>query len=532
MKAIKDGDFRGLPISRASTAVNMTGSWKFFRPHLVSKNSPCREACPLQIPIAAYLGRLAEGKPSAALALLREFNPMPAVTGRVCPNFCQNACNRMEFDEAVSVGELERYLGDLGLEQAPDPVTVNRTEKIAIIGAGPAGLSAATFLARRGFKITLFEQAPAAGGLLRYAIPAYRLPRAILNREIDNLLKSYQIDLKCECRIGPDETSQLATEYSRIIWAPGLQSSRLPAAWPRLPLIKGALEVLSAISRGADINGQRFLVVGGGNAALDTARSLRRLGKEVEIIYRRTLAEMPAYAAEIKQALAEGLVIHTEEVIENVKPLTTGLQLFIHKSRKINEQIGAGEFLRTATADCLIAAIGQESDLRFNEHNNFITAGDFAHGAASVAEALASGRRAAETVLQQLGILPVPENITPDLKSKSRIEYKQLQLDYYAKKPAVKMAELDSLSRKENFSEIHQTLSSEQMQIEIERCFHCGSCTACGICWFFCPDVAIALDREESDLESRVLFDYDHCKGCGQCAAICPRGVIEMEEDN
>ena len=531
VKAIQNGDFSGLPISATSTAVNLTGSWKFYRPHLVGKDSPCRQACPLHIPIAAYLDVLASDKPSQALALLRDYNPMPAITGRICPHFCQSACNRQEFDETILIGDLERYLGDLGLEQRHRPSAKERAEKIAVIGAGPAGLSAAVFLAREGLKVTIFEKAPAAGGLLRYGIPAYRLPRPILDREIDNLLDSYDINLRCNREIDPSELLQLKKEYHDIIWAPGLQHSSLPTQWCGIPQVKGALELLAAINRNEVIDGQRFIVVGGGNAALDTARSLLRLGKKVEILYRRTIAEMPAYEEEKKQALDEGLVIHENKVVGTVETIAETLQMNLHQAQPNNGRISTGTLLKTVAADYLIAAIGQKSDLDFNNHNSIIKAGDFAHGAASVAEALASGREAAETILSQLEIAPSVD-ICKGSENPVVVENEQLHLEYYSRKPAISVPELDPQTRKGNFSEIRQGLSQEQIKSEVERCFHCGSCTACGICWFFCPDVAIAIDREESDPNKRVLFDYDHCKGCGQCAGVCPRGVIELEEDH
>ncbi len=531
VKAIQNGDFSGLPVSAGSTAVNLTGSWKFFRPHSVIKDSPCRQACPLQIPIAGYLDKLEKGKVSEALKLLRDYNPMPAVTGRVCPHFCQNACNRQEFDEAVLIGDLERYLGDLGLEDRHPKCTNQRSEKIAVIGAGPAGLSAAVFLARQGLQVSIFERTPAAGGLLRYGIPAYRLPRNILDREIENLLASYNIELHCNREIEPTQMAQLKKDYHEVIWAPGLQNSSLPDAWCSTLRVKGALELLAAINRGEDIAGQSFIVVGGGNAALDVARSLKRLGKQVEIIYRRTIAEMPAYAEEKKQALDEGLLIHEQEVVEKIESKENILQLNIHQAHNHEAQISAGNFLRTFAADYLIAAIGQESNLSFDTSETIIKAGDFDHGAASVAEALASGRRAAESILEKLEINSAI-NLNNNSENPIVVENRHLHLDYFTKKPAINVPELKSSVRKDNFSEIRQSLNLTQIQSEIERCFHCGSCTACGICWFFCPDVAIVIDREEDDPAKRVLFDYDHCKGCGQCAAICPRGVIEMEEDN
>lgn len=531
IKAMQNGDFRGLPISATSTAINMTGSWKFFRPNLAAKESPCRQACPLNIPIATYLDRLANDKPLEALALLRDFNPMPAITGRICPHFCQSSCNRQEFDEAVLIGDLERYLGDFGLKHLYPPSDKERTEKIAVIGAGPAGLSAAVFLARKGLKVTIFEKAPSAGGLLRYGIPAYRLPRSILDRELENLLTSYNIDLQCNRNIKSAELVHLKKEYHNIIWAPGLQCSNIPTPWSGIPQVKGALEILAAINRGEKIPGKHFIIVGGGNAALDTARSLKRLGKDVEIVYRRTIAEMPAYAEEKRQALEEGLLIHEEVVVEKIASAGQNLDIEIHHAQKDGKLISSGDFLRTVTIDCLVAAIGQESDPELINTDKLIKAGDFDHGAASVAEALASGRRAAESILKNLKIT-TDTNLSNSQEKLAVATYENLHLDYYTKKPAINIPELDCLNRKNNFSEIRQTLNLEQLKSEIERCFHCGSCTACGLCWFFCPDVAIAIDKESSDPDRRVLFDYDHCKGCGQCASICPRGVIELEEDN
>ena len=535
VKAIQNGDFTGLPISADSTAVNLTGSWKFFRPHLVPKESPCRLACPLNIPIAAYLDKLASDNTSEALNLLRDYNPMPAITGRVCPHFCQSACNRQEFDEAVLIGDLERYLGDLGLDNPHSTNIEKRAEKVAIIGAGPAGISAAVFLARKGIKVTIFEQAPLAGGLLRYAIPAYRLPREILDQELNNLLGSYNIELKCNHRIEPSKLALIEKEYHHIIWAPGLQRSSRPAPWRNISKVKGALELLAAINRDEVIKGQHFMVIGGGNAALDTARSLLRLGKKVEIVYRRTIAEMPAYAEEKKQALEEGLVIHEKIVVGTIEAGET-LQINLHQAQDHDGRISEGDFLKEVEADYLIAAIGQESDLDLNDFslndlNSINKAGDFAHGAASVAEALASGRRTAETILQNLEITS-SLNANTESENPAVVESKSLHLDYYNKIPAISVPELDIKNRIDNFSEIRQSFSPEQMKSEIERCFHCGSCTACGICWFFCPDVAIAINREESDPDKRVLFDYDHCKGCAQCTVVCPRGVIEMEEDH
>ncbi|MCK5914972.1 MAG: NAD(P)-binding protein, partial [Deltaproteobacteria bacterium] len=182
IKAIQSGDFSGLPISNTSTAVNMTGSWKFFRPTLKPQESPCLDACPLHISIAEYMLEFAAGNHLKALEILRRDNPMPAVTGRVCPNFCQTACNRKNFDEAVLIGDIERALGDFGLTQPHPNKQPTQAKKVAIIGSGPAGLAAAAEMARHGCKVTIYEKEKQAGGLLRYGIGPHRLPRNILDK--------------------------------------------------------------------------------------------------------------------------------------------------------------------------------------------------------------------------------------------------------------------------------------------------------------------------------------------------------------
>jgi NADPH-dependent glutamate synthase beta subunit-like oxidoreductase/Pyruvate/2-oxoacid:ferredoxin oxidoreductase delta subunit len=534
--AIRNGDLSGLPVSWGSTAVNMTGSWKFFRPTLKPKDSPCLEACPLHIAIAEYMQEFGAGNHLEALEILRRNNPMPAVTGRVCPNFCQSACNRKNFDEAVLIGDIERALGDLGLTTPHPDSTQECDKKVAVIGSGPAGLAAAFFLARYGIKVTIFEKHEAPGGLLRYGIPAYRLPRQILAQEIENIINSGSIEIKCNHPVTAADVTKLDHEFDQVIAAPGLSQSSIPKPWQKFPNVKGALDILAAISRDEQIAGQNFIVIGGGNAALDAARSLKRIGKDVKIIYRRTIAEMPAYPEEIQEALEEGLSIETEMVVGKVlTDSQNGLQLDLHRSQKSGDKIVPGDFLETISCDSLVTAIGQESSIDFIDCNPArLKAGDFAHGAASVAEALASGRKAAASALHKFALLPIndTDHQTPqDAQKPAPVTYEALHLNYYAKKPAIKIPQLNKKNRADNFAEIRSGLTLEQLECEAGRCFSCGSCTTCGICWFFCPDVAIAINHDGDADQPQILFDYDHCKGCGQCAEVCPRGVIELEED-
>jgi NADPH-dependent glutamate synthase beta subunit-like oxidoreductase len=543
VKAIREGDFSGLPISATPTSVNLTGSWKFFRPHLVEKDSPCREACPLKVPVAAYARELAAGNREAALKLLRRANPLPAVTGRVCPHFCQQACNRAEFDAAVNIGDLERALGDFGLDRPLSPAAGDSPaagKRAAVIGAGPAGIGAAVFLARAGAEVTIFEKQDRPGGLLEQAIPAYRLPREILKRELDNLFSSYpNITLQCGRAVNVAELEALASEFAAVILAIGLPGSLIPPEWQGCSRVIGALELLEKISRQQEIAGKRFRVSGGGNAALDAARARKRLGREVEIIYRRSRERMPAYAEEKEQAAAEGIPIRTETVVGDLIETAAGLSVSLYRAETAdNGAIKPGAFIEKLAADCLVAATGQAADPAFADisgplRDRLIRAGDCAHGAATVAEALASGRAAAAAALARISGEKA-ENSRPAATPAAgceKVVFSRLHLDYCAPETVPAPAQLAVEKRLTGFSEIRAGLDPEELEKAARRCFSCGTCTACGLCWFFCPEVAIAISPGDRENPPAALFDLDHCKGCGQCAEICPRGVIEMEED-
>jgi NADPH-dependent glutamate synthase beta subunit-like oxidoreductase len=522
------------PASITTTEVNLTGGWKFFRPQLVEKIAPCQAACPLHIDIAGYMRELSRRDVSAVLAQLRLFNPLPAVCGRVCPHFCQQNCNRQDFDQAVQTGSVESFLGNYGLDiPFPAPPAL-RPERVAVIGSGPAGLACAAFLARQGIRVTIYEKESAPGGLLRYGIPAYRLPRKILKREIDNLVNSLNIELCCNREIQPEQLPGLLEEYDYVFRAPGLGQSLMPVDLAPQPGIYPGLELLRDIATGGIPAGVSFGVIGGGNVAVDAARSLRRLGKEVQIIYRRTFVEMPAYGDEKKQALEEGILLRQQQLVTGVTAEDGQLRLTLSQVISADGTgIKTGEVVDQLKVDGLVVAIGQQTgdDLSLN-HERLLLGGDLVSGPATVVEAMASGKAAAKTILSRCGLAleNAWEGEIPAGEAEARIvSPADLHLDYCQSRKVLSPVEASPTIRQHSFVEAVHPLSDEEVFAEAGRCFNCGICTGCGVCWFFCPDLAISLIEGYSGTE--VIVDEDHCKGCGLCAASCPRAVIEMKED-
>ena len=297
-------------ISTTSTRVTHTGSWKYIRPLYRDKVAPCNAGCPVGIDIEGYMSLLREGRMDEACDLLLRENPMPAVTGRVCHHPCETACNRGQFDGAVSIHAVERRVGDFAIENALPPLPVlNRGERIAIVGSGPAGLACAYHLARLGYPVTVFEAAEEPGGMLRLGIPAYRLPRAVLDAEIDRI-RALGVEFRCGEPIG-DEASwnTLSERFDAVFIATGAHQARpLGVEGEAGPGVRSGLAFLKDVNRGErpDI-GQTAVVVGGGNTAIDCARTALRLGAKAIVLYRRTRAEMPAIAQEVEEAEREGV---------------------------------------------------------------------------------------------------------------------------------------------------------------------------------------------------------------------------------
>ena len=296
-------------VSSMSTSVNRTGSWKYIRPVYRDRVAPCNHGCPVGIDIEGYMNLVRDGRTAEAVELLLRENPLPATTGRVCYHPCETACNRARFDEAVSIHAVERMLGDLALE-SPPPVTARRTraETVGVIGSGPSGLACAYHLARMGYGVTVYEAEAEPGGVLRWGIPAYRLPKDVLAREIARIA-AHGVTFRTHARIGRELTFGEVARHDGVYVATGVHRSR-PLGIPGDDLagVMPGLAFLREVNAGrAPDVGRRVVVVGGGNTAMDCARTAARLGADVLVVYRRGRAEMPANAEEVEEAVCEGV---------------------------------------------------------------------------------------------------------------------------------------------------------------------------------------------------------------------------------
>jgi len=299
---------RDAPISRTTTLGNKTGSWKYIRPVYHDLVAPCNERCPVGIDIEGYLDLLRQDRLEEAIALLARENPMPAITGRVCDHPCETACNRCELDGAVAIHAVERALGDLALERPVEASPRTHREQVAVVGSGPAGLACAYHLNRLGYSVTVFEAASEPGGMLRLGIPEYRLPRAVLDRQLERFREA-GINFVCNVKVGIDLQWSVLSWFDAVFIGTGAHLPR-PLGLPGEdnPAVRQGLDFLMEVNAGArpDV-GHTVIVIGGGNTAMDCARTARRLGADVTVVYRRTRAEMPAIPEEIADAEREGV---------------------------------------------------------------------------------------------------------------------------------------------------------------------------------------------------------------------------------
>lgn len=555
------------------TSLNFkTGTWRIQMPKHHHSPAPCHTACPAGEDAQAYIAHVQAGHMQEAWETLVEANPLPAVTGRVCPHPCESSCNRGQYDEPIAIHAIERYLGDQAIEHGWHYPILKSVEpnapEIAIVGAGPAGLSATYHLVRRGYRVALFDEYPEAGGTLRTALPAFRLPRTVLDAEINRLLALEGITFKPHTRIGRDvDLRELESQYRAVFLAPGAQKSQVWNIDGASPTdLQYGLDLLKEwIALGNLPKPQSVAVVGAGNTAVDIARVLKRTGvPEVHIISHKPIPKpgipaseaMPAIQREVEEALEEGIVIHEHRGIRRL--ILRGERVVGVEMVRMKKLIQPGGRLKRVAfegtetilkVDQVIPAVGQAVDPhgfeRLLAHRGHFSAdhwgqlldeeqtpleglfagGDATGKAGTVTAAIGDGRRAAIALDLQLSGQGLP--VAPDQQP---MAFGQLNLHYYEHAARVREPVTPVEDRKGD-EEIVHGLHYAAISQESARCFSCGNCLACDNCWTLCPDSAVLKTRELAEDGSHYVFDYDYCKGCGLCAKECPCGYIEMVDE-
>ncbi len=488
-----------------------TGAWSRFQPVFISSLSPCMEACPLGIDIPKlYWLYQQKGTKEAYFHLLR-FNPFASITGRVCPHFCEEKCNRAQFDEPVAIRALEKYIGDKLFAENIFPSKEDWVGKrVAVIGSGPSGLMCAWELAVWGFEVVIFERESVAGGILAWGIPDFRLGKDVVYSAVRRL-EEMGVRIETGVEIKPSDVEALIKEFDEVVVATGLQKpKRLQIKNSQYALL--GLEVLKKYNmEGVLPEGETVVVIGGGNVAVDVARVFSKRGRKVFLVCVEPENEMPAIKEEIEDAKIEGVEIipstGVEEIIVKdgkIKGVRVGKVRIIGEEDRFKKVEFIEQPKNVIECQLVVFSVGQESE--FSWSSQVWLAGDLAIGPSTVAQAMATGRDVAFAIRKKYKA-ESESNARWNLWERDKFEtvtFEELNPWYFKKSP-----------RNEVFDE-------ESVLLEMERCFSCGYCNVCGNCWIFCPDVAISL-------EEKPILDADHCKGCGICAMECPRAVISMK---
>ncbi len=528
----------------ASSLANRTGNWRTERAEYIERLPPCSHACPAGEDIQAWLYDAESGGEGYARAWRRimETNPFPAVMGRVCYHPCETKCNRKSLDEAVGINSVERFLGDEAIDRGwTVELDVEPTGKrVLVIGAGPSGLSAAYHLRRLGHEVTIHEAGSAAGGMMRFGIPTYRLPRQVLGAEIDRIL-AMGVELELDRRSSDAMQSMQEGDFDAAFLAVGAHIAKrayVPAG--------EAARVLDAVGLLHDMEdaeppqlGRRVVVYGGGDTAMDVARTAKRLGAtDAVVVYRRTRDRMPAHDVEVEEAEDEGVKMRWLSTVTRADEGRLQIERMELDEDGFPQPTGELEELE---ADSLILALGQEADLALLEgapgieiEDGVVTvgpdmmtgqAGIFAGGDMVPAErtvtvAIGHGRRAAQNIDRWLRGTPYAPTPEPKLA-----DFDSLNTWYYADAPRTERPRLETARRRATFEEVVGGLDDSNALYEARRCLSCGNCFGCDNCFGLCPDNAvIKLEGVENGYE----IDLDYCKGCGICVAECPCGAIEM----
>ncbi len=523
-----------------SSLANHTGSWRVERPQYVNLMPPCNNACPAGENVQKWLYTAEDGSYEEAWRALIVENPFPAIMGRVCYHPCQTVCSRGQLDEAVGINSVERFLGDLAIEKGWSiPVTAPSTGfKVLIIGAGPTGLSAAYHLRRMGHAVTIRDAADLAGGMMRFGIPKYRLPRNILNAEIariEDMGVRFQMNHKVD-----NVQDAIDDGFDAVFLAVGAQIGKrayIPAG--EAARILDAVNVLHDVADGdAPLLGRKVVVYGGGNTAFDVARTAKRLGAdEAMIVYRRTREKAPANDTEIQEAIEEGVLMKWLSTVKHADAGVLKIERMELDDKGYPQPTGEFEELE---ADSLVLALGQEVDLSLINNMadvevrdgvvhvdpNMMTgrAGIFAGGDMVPAErtvttGVGHGKKAARNIDAWLRKEKFEKDPIPKV-----VEYSDLNPWYYSDAPHAVRPRLEGARRASNFDEVVQGLDESTALYEARRCMSCGNCFECDNCFGVCPDNAVIKLGPGKGFE----FNLDYCKGCGICVSECPSGSIIM----
>ncbi len=535
-----------------TTRVVKTGSWRVALPAYVNAPAPCHNDCPVDGRIAVWIKAIEKREYHDAWLALIDNNPFPAVTGRICHRPCESRCNRGQLDEPIAIRCLERFVGDMALEEDwhfPDAPQLQE-EKIAIVGGGPAGLAAAFHLRRSGYAVTLLEAQSQLGGVLRYGIPSYRLSKNILDAEIERLLR-LGIEVRTDTRINSqDDFENLRSEFAAVYLATGATiPKRLRQLDYSQPWVIESAKYLEQTNVGQQIKcGERVVVIGGGSAAMDVARTAIRQGKEVTLLSLETEPTMPAQGDEVLEAKDEGVIVHAGAMLQSVSDRAQqGLELTCIRV-DFDAAVDSGEFRITPlpgteftiNADMIVPAIGQDPDtsalqdflevdaslVRIDEQqqtsvDGFFAGGDLVTMQRFVTVAFGFGKQAATAIDGYLK----SSRASQDPPDQPEVSIDVINTQYHPQADRATQQLTAAAERRANFDEVELGLPVDEVLAESQRCFSCGNCTFCDNCFYYCPDMAI---RRESDGYS---VDNDFCKGCGLCVSECPTGSIVMRQE-
>jgi NADPH-dependent glutamate synthase beta subunit-like oxidoreductase len=531
-----------ITLDTGSSLANKTGTWRTERPVYTSHLPPCNSQCPAGEDIQGWLFHAESGDYQAAWRHLTRDNPFPAIMGRVCYHTCETACNRAQLDSAVGINSVEQFLGDEALKQGwkfAQPAAESG-KHVLVVGAGPSGMSAAYQLRKLGHAVTVIEAGPAMGGMMRFGIPKYRLPRDVLDAEMQRIvamgvnvhLGTKVSDIGQTMRDGGYDAAFLAVgaHIAKRAYIPAKDSSKVLDAVAVLRSMEGEEQPML---------GRRVVVYGGGNTAIDLARTAKRLGAtEAIIVYRRTREKMPAHDFEVEEALQEGVVV---KWLSTIKGAGDGV-LTVEKMQldaQGNPQ-PTGEF-KTLEADSLILALGQDVDLSLLDgvdgltrkdgvvqvdpatmmtgHPGLFAGGDMVPAERNVTVAVGHGKKAAKHIDAWLRgtVLKTAEKPSP-------ATFNRLNTWYYSDAPKTMRPQLELARRTSSFDEVQGGVTQDNALFEARRCLSCGNCFECDNCYGVCPDNAVIKLGPGKGFQ----FNLDYCKGCGMCVAECPSGAIDM----